>query len=118
MLASLYLLSEGWATATYSPFYILTQTVIFILNSQSFLLKYLLFHLFFVFSQVFHTFHILHKCCKLNKNLPWEDRDSSESQTEPILGLKLMLIPIIAGILSALRRVIARRVSIKVVTFM
>ncbi|XP_014491465.1 uncharacterized protein LOC106753759 isoform X1 [Vigna radiata var. radiata] len=64
MLASLYLLSEGWATATYSPF-------------------------------------------------SWEDRDSSESQTEPILGLKLMLIPIIAGILSALRRVIARRVSIK-----
>ncbi|WVZ14805.1 hypothetical protein V8G54_012371 [Vigna mungo] len=54
MLASLYLLSEGWATAT------------------------------------------------------------SESQTEPVLGLKLMLIPIIAGILSALRRVIARRVSIKV----
>jgi hypothetical protein len=34
------------------------------------------------------------------------------------LGLKQMLIPIIAGILSALRRVIARRVSIKVVTFM
>jgi len=65
--------------------------------------------------QVFHTFHLLHKCCKLNKNLPWEDRDSSESQTEPVLGLKLMLIPIIAGILSALRRVIARRVSIKVV---
>ncbi|XP_068502247.1 uncharacterized protein [Phaseolus vulgaris] len=64
MLASLYLLSEGWATATYSPF-------------------------------------------------SWEDRDSSESQNEPVLGLKLMLIPIIAGILSALRRVIARRVSIK-----
>ncbi|QCD93385.1 Cation efflux protein [Vigna unguiculata] len=58
--------------------------------------------------------HMWKKCCKLNKNLPWEDRDSSESQTEPVLGLKLMLIPIIAGILSALRRVIARRVSIKV----
>ncbi|KAL2335271.1 hypothetical protein Fmac_016484 [Flemingia macrophylla] len=80
MLASLYLLSEGWATSTYSPFYILTQT-----------------------------------CCKLNWNLPWEDRDDSEAQTqtEPILGMKQMLVPIIAGILSALRRVIARRVSIK-----
>ncbi|XP_020222152.1 uncharacterized protein LOC109804730 [Cajanus cajan] len=66
MLASLYLLSEGWATATYSPF-------------------------------------------------SWEDRDDSEAQiqTEPGLGLKQMLVPIIAGILSALRRVIARRVSIK-----
>ncbi|TKY46512.1 membrane protein [Spatholobus suberectus] len=66
MLASLYLLSEGWATATYSPFYILTQTL-----------------------------------------------DDSEARTEPVLGLKQMLVPIIAGILSALRRVIARRVSIK-----
>ncbi|KAK7381080.1 hypothetical protein VNO78_33604 [Psophocarpus tetragonolobus] len=87
MLASLYLLSEGWATATYSPFYILTQT---------FLLLYL-----------------FHKCCKLNWNVPWEDRDDSEAKTEPVLGLKQMLVPIIAGILSALRRVIARRVSIK-----
>ncbi|KAH1215503.1 hypothetical protein GmHk_13G036627 [Glycine max] len=64
MLASLYLLSEGWATATYSPFYIL-------------------------------------------------NRDDSEAKTEPVLGLWHMLVPIIAGILSALRRVIARRVSIK-----
>ncbi|XP_004516665.1 uncharacterized protein [Cicer arietinum] len=64
MCASFYLLSEGWATATYSPF-------------------------------------------------SWEDRDESEAQTEQVLGLKQMLIPIIAGILSALRRVIARRVSIK-----
>lgn len=29
MCASFYLLSEGWATATYSPFYILTHRVIF-----------------------------------------------------------------------------------------
>ena len=47
-----------------------------------------------------------------------EDRDDSEVKTEPVLGLRKMLVPIIAGILSALRRVIARRVSIKVVTFM
>ncbi|XP_027358423.1 uncharacterized protein LOC113867352 [Abrus precatorius] len=64
MLASLYLLSEGWATATYSPF-------------------------------------------------SWEDRDNSEAQTEPVLGMKQMLVPIFAGILSALRRVLARRISIK-----
>ncbi|XP_019442809.1 PREDICTED: uncharacterized protein LOC109347419 isoform X2 [Lupinus angustifolius] len=64
MLASFYLLSEGWATATYSPF-------------------------------------------------SWEDRDDSETKTEPVVGLKHMLVPISAGILSALRRVIARRVSIK-----
>ncbi|XP_057736921.1 uncharacterized protein LOC130954210 [Arachis stenosperma] len=64
MLASLYLLSEGWATATYSPF-------------------------------------------------SWEDREDSEAQTEQALGLRQMLVPILAGILSALRRVIARRVSIK-----
>ncbi|KAI4352221.1 hypothetical protein L6164_006494 [Bauhinia variegata] len=64
MLASFYLLSEGWATATYSPF-------------------------------------------------SWEDRDESEAQTEQIFGLKVMLVPIFAGILSALRRVIARRVSLK-----
>ncbi|CAK8533217.1 unnamed protein product [Lathyrus sativus] len=64
MCASFYLLSEGWATATFSPF-------------------------------------------------SWEDREESEAQKEHVLGLKHMLIPIIAGILSALRRVIARRVSIK-----
>ncbi|GAU36543.1 hypothetical protein TSUD_277490 [Trifolium subterraneum] len=53
------------------------------------------------------------KCCKLNCYIPWEDRDETEAHTENSLGLKQMLIPIIAGILSALRRVIARRVSIK-----
>lgn len=47
--------------------------------------------------------------------LPWEDRDDSGDQTEQSLGLKQMLVPIIAGILSAFRRVIARRVSIKVI---
>ncbi|OIW12226.1 hypothetical protein TanjilG_06015 [Lupinus angustifolius] len=59
-------------------------------------------------------FRLFHKCCKLNRNLPWEDRDDSETKTEPVVGLKHMLVPISAGILSALRRVIARRVSIKV----
>ncbi|KAK7266797.1 hypothetical protein RIF29_19453 [Crotalaria pallida] len=86
MLASFYLLSEGWATATYSPFYILFRTDL-------------------------SPFYI--SCYKLNRNLPWEDRDDSEAHTEPVLGLRPMLVPISAGILSALRRVIARRISIK-----
>jgi hypothetical protein len=64
MLVSFYLLSEGWAMATYSP-------------------------------------------------LSFSDNVESEDQTEQVLGMKQMLVPIIAGILSALRRVIARRVSLK-----
>ncbi|KAM7520251.1 hypothetical protein LguiB_019213 [Lonicera macranthoides] len=63
MVASFYFLSQGWAMATYSPFYIL----------------YL----------------------------------DTEDQTEQVLGMKEMVVPILAGILSALRRVIARRVSLK-----
>nr|GEY55424.1 zinc transporter 5 [Tanacetum cinerariifolium] len=66
MLASFYFLSEGWAMATHSPFYIL---------SKSF--------------------------------------QESEGQTEHVLDLKSMISPILAGILSALRRVIARRISLK-----
>ncbi|GAV89544.1 hypothetical protein CFOL_v3_32958 [Cephalotus follicularis] len=37
----------------------------------------------------------------------------SEVQTEPLLSTTDMVVPILAGILSALRRVIARRVSLK-----
>lgn len=36
-----------------------------------------------------------------------------EAHTEQIVGMKEMLVPILAGVLSALRRVIARRVSLK-----
>uniref|UniRef100_A0A0A0LAQ5 Uncharacterized protein n=1 Tax=Cucumis sativus TaxID=3659 RepID=A0A0A0LAQ5_CUCSA len=43
----------------------------------------------------------------------WNYGFDSKDQTEQVLGLKEMLIPIFAGILSALRRVIARRVSLK-----
>ncbi|CAL5372470.1 unnamed protein product [Camellia sinensis] len=64
MLGSLYLLSQGWAMATHSPF------------SSS-------------------------------------DNPDTEVQTEQVLGMKEMVVPIVAGILSALRRVIARRVSLK-----
>ncbi|KAG2714985.1 hypothetical protein I3843_03G058000 [Carya illinoinensis] len=64
MLASFYLLSQGWAMATYSPF-----------SSK--------------------------------------DGPETEVQTEQVLGMKEMIVPLFAGILSALRRVIARRVSLK-----
>lgn len=64
MLASFYFLSQGWATATYSPF-------------------------------------------SLN------DRPDIEDQTKETLNMKSMIAPIFAGILSALRRVLARRVSLK-----
>ncbi|KAK9106964.1 hypothetical protein Syun_022975 [Stephania yunnanensis] len=67
MLASFYFLSQGWAMATHSPFYILNSNWKFI---------------------------------------------QTEDQTE-LLGMKHMAVPIFAGILSALRRVIARRVSLK-----
>ncbi|KAK4747714.1 hypothetical protein SAY87_014300 [Trapa incisa] len=64
MLASFYLLSEGWAMGRYSPF-------------------------------------------KFGGNI------IPEVDTEEVLGMKTMALPILAGILSALRRVIARRVSLK-----
>ncbi|KAL6520105.1 hypothetical protein OROHE_017248 [Orobanche hederae] len=41
------------------------------------------------------------------------DSQEADVQSEDVLGVKEMLIPIFAGILSALRRVIARRVSLK-----
>ncbi|GAY43902.1 hypothetical protein CUMW_078150 [Citrus unshiu] len=37
----------------------------------------------------------------------------AELRTEQVLGMKEMVVPLLAGILSALRRVIARRVSLK-----
>nr|DAD31818.1 TPA_asm: hypothetical protein HUJ06_010669 [Nelumbo nucifera] len=43
----------------------------------------------------------------------FKDNIDTEAKAEEVLGMKQMIIPIIAGILSALRRVIARRVSLK-----
>ncbi|KAK9116125.1 hypothetical protein Sjap_015072 [Stephania japonica] len=43
---------------------------------------------------------------------PLKDSIQTEDQTE-LLGMKHMAVPIFAGILSTLRRVIARRVSLK-----
>lgn len=64
MWASFYLLSQGWAMASYSPF-------------------------------------------------SFKDTDDTEDNTEEVLSMTAMVVPILAGILSALRRVIARRVSLK-----
>ncbi|CAI0451040.1 unnamed protein product [Linum tenue] len=52
-------------------------------------------------------------CSKLNLKLRSKENLDAEAHPEEILGMKDMIVPIIAGILSALRRVIARRVSLK-----
>ncbi|KAA8530576.1 hypothetical protein F0562_005285 [Nyssa sinensis] len=49
----------------------------------------------------------------ISRKIPLIDGPDIEVQTEQVLGMKDMAIPIFAGILSALRRVIARRVSLK-----
>lgn len=43
-----------------------------------------------------------------------DDPDTKDLQEEQAVGVSAMVVPILAGILSALRRVIARRVSLKV----
>ncbi|KAK4393615.1 hypothetical protein Sango_1832300 [Sesamum angolense] len=74
MLASFYFLSQGWAMATKSPFYILSKLTLTV-NSLMLL-------------------------------------EESEVESEEI-GVKDMLIPVFAGVLSAIRRVVARRLSLK-----
>lgn len=54
---------------------------------------------------------------KLNLNIPFKGSLDAEVPTEQVLGMKEMAIPIFAGILSGLRRVLARRVSLKVLIF-
>lgn len=46
-----------------------------------------------------------------------DDPDTKDLQEEQAVGMNAMIVPTLAGILSALRRVIARRVSLKVFTF-
>ncbi|CAH8355324.1 unnamed protein product [Eruca vesicaria subsp. sativa] len=78
MLVALFFLSQGWATSSLSPLYILL--------------------------------------CKLHLLYPYNITDIKEEDvlTAEALGLLGMMIPVFAGILSALRLVIARRVSLKV----
>lgn len=61
------------------------------------------------------SFYFLAQGWAMASYSPFSFKDSidSEVQTENVLGVKEMVVPIIAGILSALRRVIARRVSLK-----
>ncbi|KAG6392622.1 hypothetical protein SASPL_146846 [Salvia splendens] len=61
----------------------------------------------------FHPYMISLGFGQLNSELPFSDNEDADVQPEEVLGVKQMLIPIFAGILSALRRVIARRVSLK-----
>ncbi|RVW32347.1 hypothetical protein CK203_087524 [Vitis vinifera] len=62
----------------------------------------------------YNNWHIFYLCeIKLNWKIPFKDILDTENRTERVLGMKEMAIPIFAGILSALRRVIARRVSLK-----
>lgn len=74
------------------------------------------------FSFISLCFHFRIKIV-VNFNLRLPSKDGSDSkdqteqdQTELVLGSMEMAIPIFAGILSALRRVIARRVSLKVLS--
>ncbi|XP_023527641.1 zinc transporter 5-like [Cucurbita pepo subsp. pepo] len=61
------------------------------------------------------SFYLLSQGWAMATHFPFSAKDGSdaENQTEQVLGLKEMAIPIFAGILSTLRRVIARRVSLK-----
>ncbi|XVF20800.1 hypothetical protein REPUB_Repub12eG0034200 [Reevesia pubescens] len=64
---------------------------------------------------MFVSFYFLSQGWALATFSPFSFRDNhnSEVQTEQVLGMSQMMVPILAGILSALRRVIARRVSLK-----
>ncbi|XP_023525622.1 uncharacterized protein LOC111789182 isoform X6 [Cucurbita pepo subsp. pepo] len=66
------------------------------------------------------SFYFLSQGWAMATHFPFSSKDGSDSkdqteqdQTELVLGSMEMAIPIFAGILSALRRVIARRVSLK-----
>lgn len=51
---------------------------------------------------------------KLNFLVPFEDQLDVDASSDYSLNISEMAIPVSAGILSALRRIIARRVSLKV----
>ena len=112
MAASFYFLSQGWAMATYSPFYILLFIYYCIYVNFGIMLNFSLSWITFLFLCFWATTQACH--CELNLELPFKDSLDSEVETEEVLGVMDMAVPIFAGILSALRRVIARRVSLKV----
>ncbi|KDO59017.1 hypothetical protein CISIN_1g018499mg [Citrus sinensis] len=61
------------------------------------------------------SFYFLSQGWATETSSPFSFKDSldAELRTEQVLGMKEMVVPLLAGILSALRRVIARRVSLK-----
>lgn len=61
------------------------------------------------------SFYFLSQGWAMATHSPFSFKDSlgTEIQTEQVLGITDMAVPIFAGILSALRRVISRRVSLK-----
>lgn len=61
------------------------------------------------------SFYFLSQGWAMATHSPFSFNDSqdTEVQTEQVLDMKSMIAPILAGILSALRRVIARRISLK-----
>ncbi|KAJ0556947.1 hypothetical protein HanRHA438_Chr07g0306301 [Helianthus annuus] len=61
------------------------------------------------------SFYFLSQGWAMATYSPFSFNDSpiSEGQTEQVLDMKSMVAPILAGILSALRRVISRRISLK-----
>ncbi|KAL2896330.1 Zinc transporter 5 [Bienertia sinuspersici] len=62
---------------------------------------------------IFSFLYPLKMICELNHGLPFRENLESDDQKETVLGMREMAVPMFAGILSAFRRVIARRVSIK-----
>lgn len=111
VLASFYFLSQGWAMATRSPLYILWNWAT--INHKD-------ISCFEKEGWIIISYSHVPSVCytsvigELNWKLPFSDSQDVEVQSEEVLGVKEMLIPVFAGILSALRRVIARRVSLKV----
>ncbi|PIA63608.1 hypothetical protein AQUCO_00201153v1 [Aquilegia coerulea] len=61
------------------------------------------------------SFYFLSQGWAMSTYSPFSFKDIAETEghTEAALGMKQMMVPIFAGILSALRRVIARRLSLK-----
>ncbi|CAN0915243.1 hypothetical protein LINGRAHAP2_LOCUS29015 [Linum grandiflorum] len=61
------------------------------------------------------SFYLLSRGWAMASSSPFAFKENLDTEASPeeVLGMKGMIVPIIAGILSALRRVIARRVSLK-----
>ncbi|KAJ6683825.1 hypothetical protein OIU85_007513, partial [Salix viminalis] len=70
-------------------------------------------HIAYDFSHAITMALPLDSCPDIHGFITGSGGPTTEDQTEEVLGMGEMVVPILAGILSALRRVIARRVSLK-----